>query len=165
MLFTTLAASGKQVVHVLEVGCGTGMPMQDLLDILPKFLSPVTELHSASRIRTCAPPHTISKTLEEQGIFLGPFHVMAVLQVLHGTTTLAHRMSSILDLLVPGGYVLTVDFDGNAWCTGFPGTLWYDFIIGGFQECVTARWSSARGGPRRAMAKRPLPILAGLSGE
>ncbi|KAF8489766.1 lysophospholipase catalytic domain-containing protein [Gautieria morchelliformis] len=91
-------------------------------------------LQSASRIRTCAPSHTISKTLEEQGISLGPLHVIAALQVLHATTTLAHRMSSISDLLVPGGYVLTVDFDGNAWHTSSPGTLWYDFIIGCFQE-------------------------------
>ncbi|KAF8498389.1 hypothetical protein JB92DRAFT_3125303 [Gautieria morchelliformis] len=42
-LFTTLAANGKWVVHVLEVGCGTGMLTQDLVDILPEFPSPVTE--------------------------------------------------------------------------------------------------------------------------
>ena len=33
--------------------------------------------------------------------------------------------------------MIMVDFDGEAWQTGVPGMLWYDFIFGGFQEwCV-----------------------------
>jgi hypothetical protein len=40
-------------------------------------------------------------------------------------------MNFISDLRVPGGYLLTVDFHGEAWQTGVPGTICYDFIFGG----------------------------------
>ena len=47
---------------------------------------------------------------------------------------LLQMMKSISELLVLGRYVITVDFDGEAWQMGVPGMLWYDFIFGGFQE-------------------------------
>jgi hypothetical protein len=40
-------------------------------------------------------------------------------------------MNLISDFLVSDGYLLTVGFDGEAWQTGVPGTICYDFIFGG----------------------------------
>lgn len=147
-LLTELAASGKKVVRVLEVGCGTGMLTQHLVDVLPEFPDLIVEyvatdislglaMQAAQRFShpyMRAAAYDLTKTLEEQGISPGSFDVVTALHVLHATTDLAQTMNSISDLLVPGGYVLTVDFDGEAWQQGVPGTLWYDFIFGGFQE-------------------------------
>lgn len=147
-LLTSLAASGKKVIRVLEVGCGTGMLTQHLVDVLPDFPNLVVEyvatdislglaMQAAQRFShpyMRAAAYDLTKTLEEQGISPSSFDVVTALHVLHATTDLSQTMNSISELLVPGGYVLTVDFDGEAWQTGAPGTLWYDFIFGGFQE-------------------------------
>ena len=64
------------------------------------------------------------------------FDVVSTLHVLHATADLSKTMKSISELLVQGGYVIMVDF-GKAWQMGVPGMLWYNFILGSFQEwCV-----------------------------
>jgi SAM-dependent methyltransferase len=147
-LLTALVGSGKKVIRVLEVGCGTGMLTHHLVDVLPEFPDLVVEyvatdislglaMQAAQRFShpyMRAAAYDLTKTLETQGIAPGSFDVVSALHVLHATADLSQTMNSISDLLVPGGYVLTVDFDGEAWHTGVPGTLWYDFIFGGFQE-------------------------------
>lgn len=147
-LLTNLASSGKKVIRILEVGCGTGMLTQHLVNVLPEFPDLIVEyvatdislglaMQAAQRFShpyMRAAAYDLTKTLEEQGITPASFDVVTALHVLHATTDLSQTMNSISDLLVPGGYVLTVDFDGEAWQTGVPGTLWYDFVFGGFQE-------------------------------
>lgn len=78
--------------------------------------------------------YDLTKGLEEQGICAGSFDVVTALHVLHATEDLEKTMDAVGELLVPGGFVLTVDFDGTAWEEGVPGTVWYDFVFGGFQE-------------------------------
>ncbi|KAF8508000.1 hypothetical protein JB92DRAFT_3121331 [Gautieria morchelliformis] len=147
-LLTDLVGCGKKVIRVLEVGCGTGMLTQHLVNVLPEFPDLIVEyvatdislglaMQAAQRFShpyMRAAAYDLTKTLETQGIAPGSFDVVSALHVLHATADLSQTMNSISDLLVPGGYVLTVDFDGEAWQTGVPGTLWYDFVFGGFQE-------------------------------
>ena len=80
--------------------------------------------------------YDLMHTLEEQGITPASFDVVSTLHILHTMADLSNMMKSISELLVPGGYVITVDFDGEGQM-GVLGMLWHDFIFGSFQEwCV-----------------------------
>ena len=80
---------------MLEVGCGTGMLMQHLVDVLPEFPSIVVEgvvtdilLSLAMQAAQCfshpymrAAAYDLTHTLEEQGIAPASFDVVSVLHV------------------------------------------------------------------------------------
>lgn len=147
-LLQQLSSAGKKVIRVLEVGCGTGMLTEHLLNVVSEFTGIIVEYYASDislglalqasqrfshpYIRGIA--YDLTKSLEEQGIAPSSFDIVTALHVLHATGDLTQTLNSISDLLVPGGYTLVVDFDGEAWERGSPGTLWYDFIFGGFQE-------------------------------
>lgn len=147
-LLEEFKVAGKKAIRVLEVGCGTGMLTRYLVDVLLEFPDIVVE-YVASDISLGlamqavqrfpypymrAAAFDLTKSPQEQDISPASFDIVTALHVLHATTDLDATMSSISNLLVPGGYVLTVDFDGEAWQTGVAGTIWYDFFFGGFQE-------------------------------
>ncbi|GJJ10518.1 Type I Iterative PKS [Clathrus columnatus] len=147
-LLTELKAAGKKAIRVLEVGCGTGMLTRHLVEVLEEFSDLVVEyvatdislglamqaVQRFSHPYMRAAAYDLTKPLQEQGISPASFDIVTALHVLHATSNLTTTMTSISNLLVPGGYVLTVDFDGEAWQTDGPGTIWYDFFFGGFQE-------------------------------
>jgi hypothetical protein len=121
------------------------MLTQHLVDVLPTFpelnvqyvttdISFGLAMQAAQRfphpyMRPAA--YDLSKTLQEQSITPASFDVVSALHVLPATAELAQTMNFISDLLVPGGHLLTVDFDDEAWQTGVPGTICHDFIFGG----------------------------------
>ena len=100
------SGSGKKVVCVLEVGCGTGMLMQHLVDMLPKFPGVIMEyvatdislglmmqaVQCFSHLYMCAAAYDLTHTLEEQGIVLASFDIMSALHVLHATVDLSKTM-------------------------------------------------------------------------
>ena len=102
---------------MLEVGCGTGMLTQHLVDVLPEFPSVVVEYvatdillglamqavqhFSHPYIRTVA--YDLMHTLEEQGIVLASFNVMSALHVLHTTADLLKTMKSSWSCLCRAG--------------------------------------------------------------
>ncbi|KIJ38997.1 hypothetical protein M422DRAFT_258149, partial [Sphaerobolus stellatus SS14] len=119
-----------------------------LVDVLPEFPELIVEYVatdiSLGLAMQCAQrfshpymrgvAYDLTKGLEEQGIHVASFDIVTALHVLHATADMVQTMDALAELLVPGGYVLTVDFDGTAWQLGAPGTVWYDFVFGGFQE-------------------------------
>lgn len=147
-VLTGLKAAGKKAIRILEVGCGTGMLTRHLIDVLTEFPDLVVEyvatdislglaMQAVQRFSypyMRAAAYDLTKPLQEQDISPASFDIVTALHVLHATTDLQKTMSSISSLLVPGGFVLTVDFDGEAWQRSVPGTIWYDFFFGGFQE-------------------------------
>jgi 2-polyprenyl-3-methyl-5-hydroxy-6-metoxy-1,4-benzoquinol methylase len=97
------------------------MLTQHLVDILPEFhvamdislrlAMQAVQHFSHPYIHVAA--YNLTKTLE-QGIAPASFDIISALHMLHATADLLQMMDSISDLLVPGGYMLTVDFDSEA---------------------------------------------------
>jgi hypothetical protein len=97
------------------------MLTQHLVDVLPEFhvATDISLRLAMQAVQHFSHPYIhaaaydLTKTLEH-GITLASFDVISTLHVLHATANLLQMMYSISDLLVPGGYMLTVDFDGEA---------------------------------------------------
>ncbi|GJJ15309.1 Type I Iterative PKS [Clathrus columnatus] len=147
-LLQQFSLAGKKVIRVLEVGCGNGMLTEHLINVLPDFPDLVLEYFAsdisfdlAYRIAggfqypyMRAIAYDLNEPFGEQELLPTSFDIITAFSVLHATRNLSQTMNSIRDLLVPGGYTLVIELDGVAWECSAPGTLWYDFLFGGFEE-------------------------------
>ena len=70
---------------------------------------------------------------EEQGVTPCSFDVIVGLGVIHVVPDVKNVLESLYRVLVPGGYLLTVELDGSGW-EHRPGSLWTDMVFGGFSE-------------------------------
>ncbi|KDQ18683.1 hypothetical protein BOTBODRAFT_154644 [Botryobasidium botryosum FD-172 SS1] len=145
---TRIAAAGKRAIRVLEIGTGTGMLTEYLAEVLEDFDSATVE-YVASDIsfavmadvasRT-AYPHMrmqafdLAKPIQDQGLDPSSFDIVTGLHVLHAVPELTFALASLQDLLVPGGSLVILELDGDAWDGEYPGTIWHDFIFGCFSE-------------------------------
>ena len=160
---TALAASGKRVLKVLEVGAGTvtayiavtganfllgtGLLTRSLCDVLVGRSDVVveyvvTDVSSAlanSAVKTVSYDRAFSKAFDlsrpkqEQGFDAYSFDIVTGLHVLHAVPDIAEALASLRTLLVPGGSLLIVELDGTRW-EKVPGALWHDTIFGSFAE-------------------------------
>lgn len=133
--------------HSLSVCLGTGALTAYLLPILDEFPQVAIEyvatdislsLVSATLTRIGHPQarpqaYDISKDPVLQGLAHETFDIVTGLNVLHVVPQLVPCLQNLHKLLVPGGSLLYIDFDGTDW-PSTPGTTWYDFVFGGFKE-------------------------------
>jgi SAM-dependent methyltransferase len=148
-LLSHVFAAGKHVVTVLEVGCGSGMLTEHLIaatKTFPHLFVDYTasdlshDLARQTTARAGMPPtmrarrFDVSRRSDEQGLLPGTFDIVTAGHVLHAVPNLRESLENMLELLVPGGVLVLIDFDGAAWEQGKPGTLWYDFTFGSFPE-------------------------------
>jgi len=160
---TALAAGGKRVLKVLEVGAGmvtvriaaaatkifpgTGLLTRSLCntlversDVIVEYV--VTDVSSAlanSAVKTVSYDRAIPKAFDlsrppqEQGFDTHTFDIITGLHVLHAVPNIAEVLASIRTLLVPGGSLFVVELDGTRW-EKVSGALWHDTIFGSFAE-------------------------------
>jgi len=158
-----LAAGGKRVLKVLEVGAGmvaaqiatavakvflgTGLLTRSLCnvlversDVIVEYV--VTDVSSAlanSAVKTVSYDRAFSKAFDlsrpprEQGFETHSFDIVTGLHVLHAVPNIAEVLASIRTLLVPGGSLFVVELDGTRW-EKVSGALWHDTIFGSFAE-------------------------------
>ncbi|KAJ7087152.1 hypothetical protein C8R44DRAFT_991421, partial [Mycena epipterygia] len=146
-MLKSLRESGKRVIKVLEVGAGTGLLTNHLIDELkrnPDLLVEytVTDISYALVVELArniahgsviAKAYDIGKEPNSQGIHPESYDVVVGLHALHAAPIVKGCLTSLQTLLVPGGSILTVELDRTAWVNN-PGTVWLDFIFGSFPE-------------------------------
>ncbi|KAJ7484906.1 hypothetical protein B0H11DRAFT_1163748 [Mycena galericulata] len=146
-ILESLRTSGKKCIKILEVGAGTGVltshliaeikPNQELLveytvtDISYTLVADLARKITYGSIIPKA--YDISKDPHAQGIHSETYDMVVALHVLHAAPSIKPCLTSLHNLLVPGGCLLTVELDGTAWVDN-PGSLWMDFIFGSFTE-------------------------------
>lgn len=119
------------------------------------FVTDISFALATTAAKSCSYAHAIPKTfdiskpVEEQKFTRGSFDVITAFSVLHVAADIVSTLKYLRSLLVPGGCLLVVDLDGNAWdASASPdrnaGTLWYDFVFGCFSE-----WHSFEDGRER----------------
>ncbi|KAJ7248052.1 hypothetical protein C8J57DRAFT_1475664 [Mycena rebaudengoi] len=143
----SLRLSGKKMIKVLEVGAGTGLlthPLVDALSEHPDMLvqytvtdlsfSLVAELaQTVAREFVIPRAYDIAKDPQSQGFALETYDVIVASHVLHAAPNIEKCLSSLRDLLLPGGNLLIVELDGTDWQQK-PGSIWFDCIFGSFPE-------------------------------
>ncbi|KAI3605818.1 polyketide synthase [Moniliophthora roreri] len=149
-LVRTAQAAGKRVIRVLEVGAGTGrftaMLGQALLDARLELcyvdyvctdisISLAQEATAKSPWATIVPvTFDLNKPIEQQGIDPASFDIVVAFDVLHATPSITSTLSTLHDLLLPGGHLAIIELDGRSFATGAVGSVWMDYIFGSFQE-------------------------------
>ncbi|KAJ7708733.1 hypothetical protein B0H17DRAFT_1030700 [Mycena rosella] len=146
-LLDALQASGKRAINILEVGAGTGLLTNYLIDVLkqtPDLLAEYTvtdasyalaaELARNIAYNKVTPKiYDLTKPPSSQGLFPESYDVVVALHVLHAVPDVHSCLSSLQSLLVPGGSLFVVELDGTSWETK-AGSVWFDCIFGSFPE-------------------------------
>nr|ART89046.1 polyene polyketide synthase 1 [Agaricomycetes sp.] len=144
-------ASGKRVVRVLEVGAGTGrftaLLGQAMLDAeLDKvcyvdYVSTDISISLAQESTAKSPWLTITPLafdltipIEQQNLDPASFDIIVAFDVLHATSSISTTLSTLHDLLLPGGHLAVIELDGGSFANGAVGTIWMDYIFGSFAE-------------------------------
>lgn len=121
--------------------------------VIAEYFATDISLALASGVTSaCSYPYAIPKaydlrkSLEEQNLIPGSMDVVTAFYVLHETPDVASTLDAIHRLLAPGGCLLVIELDGNAWerngaLKNRTGSLWQDFMFG----CV-AGWYGATDG-------------------
>ncbi|KAF7371222.1 Polyketide synthase [Mycena sanguinolenta] len=146
-LIDSLQAGGKQALNILEVGAGTGLLTRYLVEVLqrkPHLLAEYTVTDTSYALVTelaCTLPYhkitpniyNLAKDPSRQGLRLESYDVVVALHVLHAVPDIQFCLSSLQSLLVPGGTLLVIEFDGTSWDEK-PGSVWLDCVFGSFPE-------------------------------
>ncbi|PCH43243.1 hypothetical protein WOLCODRAFT_73946, partial [Wolfiporia cocos MD-104 SS10] len=132
-------AAGKRVVKVLEVGAGTGrltsLLGQALVDAkfndgyYVEYVASDPSLSSSQLSIAQSPWMTMeAKTLDlnisgqYQGIDPASFDIIVSLDALHAVRDINKSLLTLHELLLPGGHLVAIDFDGTSFATGAVGT-------------------------------------------
>ncbi|KAJ6473847.1 hypothetical protein C8R45DRAFT_1011985 [Mycena sanguinolenta] len=146
-LVDSLQAGGKHALNILEVGAGTGLLTNYLVEVLhqkPYLLAEYTVTDASyalvSELARTIPYHKITPKLYDltkdpsrQGFRLQSYDVVVALHVLHAVPDILFSLSSIQNLLVSGGTLLVIEFDATSWSEK-PGNVWFDCVFGSFSE-------------------------------
>ncbi|KAF8180698.1 hypothetical protein K438DRAFT_1976521 [Mycena galopus ATCC 62051] len=146
-LLDSLHESGKRAINVLEVGAGTGLltnylvdELQRRPDVLAEYTVSDTSYALASELARTIPYnkmtpkiYDLTKDAHSQGLQPESYDVIVALHVLHVVPDIQSCLRSLQSLLVPGGSLLVIEFDGTSWEERV-GSVWFDCIFGSFSE-------------------------------
>ncbi|KAJ7659556.1 hypothetical protein DFH06DRAFT_1402502 [Mycena polygramma] len=142
-----LRASGKKSIRILEFGAGTGLLTRLVIeelkrnpDLLAEYtLTDISYALVANLADTISHGSVVPKAYDIsadpniQGIQPNSYDIIVALHALHVAPTVATSLSSLQNLLVPGGSLLVVELDGNSWPKK-SGSVWLDCVFGCFPE-------------------------------
>ncbi|KAJ7801502.1 hypothetical protein B0H14DRAFT_2895228 [Mycena olivaceomarginata] len=133
-ILESLRTSGKKCIKILEVGAVHRNGHFIYCGCRVKLLLLVADLTRKTTYGSIIPKaYDISKDPHVQGIHSETYDMVVALHVLHAAPSITPCLTSLQNLLVPGGCLLTVELDGTAWVDN-PGSVWTDFIFGSFTE-------------------------------
>lgn len=130
---------GRKVVRILEIGAGTGRVTaligEALLsqnfpsDVFVEYVCTDVSISLAQEASKKSPWHTttakafdITRPAVEQNIMEASFDVIVAFDVLHAIADLRNLLPALKRLLVPGGFLATIELDGEAFESSLPGT-------------------------------------------
>lgn len=137
----TLAFSrNRKVVRILEVGAGTGrmtslvgqalsscaIPADCVVDYVCTDVSIALAQDAAKKSpwsTITAQAYDITRPATEQHLQERSFDIILAFDVLHAIPDLHAALSSILDLLVPSGFLAAIELDGEAFALSLPGSI------------------------------------------
>ncbi|KAJ7200302.1 hypothetical protein GGX14DRAFT_572065 [Mycena pura] len=146
-LLDSLQGSGKHTIKILEVGAGTGLLTNYLIEELqqkPEVLAEYTvtdtsyalalELaHNIPYQKITPKVYDITKDAHAQGLLPESYDVIVAHHVLHVVPDIRSCLLSLKSLLVPGGSIFVIELDGTSWKEKI-GCVWLDCIFGAFPE-------------------------------
>ncbi|KDQ58084.1 hypothetical protein JAAARDRAFT_57854 [Jaapia argillacea MUCL 33604] len=146
-LVRRVAACGKRVIRVLEVGAGTGrltaLLGQELVDagltgVYVDYVCTDISISLAQEASAHTPWMTVTPMaldltvpLADQNLDPASFDIVTAFDVIHATPSITDTLTTLRHLLVPGGYLAVVELDGSAFTSNSHGSVW---IFGGFRE-------------------------------
>ncbi|KAJ7609191.1 hypothetical protein DFH06DRAFT_1247461 [Mycena polygramma] len=146
-ILDSIRSGGKQAIDILEVGAGTGLLTKYLVEVLqkkPELLAEYTvtdasyalaaDLARTIQYSKIIPKiYDLTKDTSHQGFLPESYDVIVGLHVLHAVPDISSCLSSLKRLLVPGGYLLVIEIDGESWGEKV-GSVWFDCVFGSFSE-------------------------------
>ncbi|KAF7333968.1 Polyketide synthase [Mycena sanguinolenta] len=146
-LLDSLQQSGKRAISILEVGAGTGLltrylieELQRKTDLLAEYTVSDASYGLAAELARNIPYnkmtpkiYDVSRDALGQGFDPESYDVIVALHVLHVVPDIRSCLKSLQRLLVPGGSLVVIDFDGTSW-EDKVGSVWFDCVFGSFSE-------------------------------
>ncbi|KAF8837242.1 polyketide synthase [Paxillus ammoniavirescens] len=146
-LVNAAIAAGKRVVRVLEIGARDGrltkLLGRALVDATLRtgyyvdYFCSDTEMKSAQKATSLSPWMTMTPVvfdptvpIEEQGLEPATFDILVALDSLHKYPNICGTLSNLRGMLVPGGSLATVQWDGSLFATSAIGAKWINFVFG-----------------------------------
>ncbi|KAL4254858.1 hypothetical protein ABKN59_004677 [Abortiporus biennis] len=149
-LIRKVAASGKKVIRVLEVGAGTGhltnilgeaMVSAALENVYVDYVCTDASISLAQEAASRTPWHTVTplafdldNSAESEGIDPASFDIVVGFDVLRRSSTIPGTLDTLRGLLVPGGYLEIIELDGRTFSGDMAGTTWMNWVFGTLQE-------------------------------
>ncbi|KAH7886699.1 hypothetical protein F5I97DRAFT_2059038 [Phlebopus sp. FC_14] len=163
-LVTAAMVAGKRIVRVLEIGVRDGrltkLLGQALVDAkfqagyYVDYVCSDIEMRFAQKATSLSPWMTMTPVvfdptvpIEEQGLEPATFDILVAFDALQKYSDVRGTLSNLRGALVPGGYLATIQWDGNSLATSAIGAKWLNFVFGseeGLQSLLSpSDWKDA----------------------
>ncbi|KAI0917773.1 Type I Iterative Polyketide synthase (PKS) [Taiwanofungus camphoratus] len=149
-LVRQIVAAGKRVVRVLEVGAGTGrlttllgqaLVDANLSDIHIDYVCTDVSISLAQEATSRTPWMTVTPLalditvpVASQNVDPASFDIITAFDVIHAAPRVDEALKFLRSLLVPGGYLVVIELDGEIFKSGADGSTWLDWVFGSFRE-------------------------------